>query len=77
MLGIGSVAGYFMYVPLFPRTHAASNPYDSGNVDMTHILPFLGDTELEVLSVCGSFLLIAAHAITVFCVKERVVVASK
>ncbi|KAK7678039.1 hypothetical protein QCA50_018980 [Cerrena zonata] len=60
MLGIGSVAGYFI-----------------GNVDMTHILPFLGDTELEVLSVCGSFLLIAAHAITVFCVKERVVVASK
>lgn len=44
---------------------------------MTHIVPFLGDTELEVLSVCGSFLLIVAHAITVLCVKEKVVVASK
>ena len=44
---------------------------------MTHILPFLGNTELEVLSVCGSFLLITAHAITVSCVKEKVVIASR
>ncbi|KAI0080485.1 MFS general substrate transporter [Panus rudis PR-1116 ss-1] len=60
MLGIGSVAGYFI-----------------GNVDMTKIFPFLGETELEVLSVCGSFLLISAHIITAYCVKERIVIASK
>ncbi|KAL4247774.1 MFS transporter superfamily protein [Abortiporus biennis] len=34
MLGIGSVAGYFV-----------------GNLDMTKILPFLGNTEIEVLAV--------------------------
>ncbi|OSX58127.1 hypothetical protein POSPLADRAFT_1153941 [Postia placenta MAD-698-R-SB12] len=42
MLGIGSVAGYFI-----------------GNIDLTVAFRFLGDTELEVLSVLGSFLLYA------------------
>ncbi len=44
---------------------------------MTKVLPFLGDTELEVLSVVGSFLLIAAHITTAVNVKERVVVSSQ
>ncbi|KAJ3559646.1 hypothetical protein NM688_g217 [Phlebia brevispora] len=57
MLGIGSVAGYFV-----------------GNVDMTKILPFLGDTELEVLSVVGAFLLVLTHGATAYCTKEKVVV---
>ncbi|KAH8102283.1 MFS general substrate transporter [Cristinia sonorae] len=60
MLGIGSVAGYFI-----------------GNVDMTKILPFLGSTELEVLSILGSLGLLVWHGVTAFCVKERVVVASR
>ncbi|CAL1709454.1 unnamed protein product [Somion occarium] len=51
--------------------------YFIGNVDMTRVFPFLGDTELEVLSVCGSFLLVIAHGMTAFCVKERIVLASK
>ncbi|KZT01574.1 MFS general substrate transporter [Laetiporus sulphureus 93-53] len=60
MLGIGSVAGYFI-----------------GNVDLTTVLPFLGDTELEVLSILGSFLLVVMHLVTALCTKERVVVANK
>ena len=44
---------------------------------MTRILPFLGNTELEILSVVGSFLLILTHAITAYCTKEKVVVAGK
>ncbi|EPS95433.1 hypothetical protein FOMPIDRAFT_1054159 [Fomitopsis schrenkii] len=59
MLGIGSVAGYFI-----------------GNVDLTTSFPFLGKTELEVLAVLGSLLLIAMHTITAACTKERVVVAT-
>ncbi|KZT71321.1 MFS general substrate transporter [Daedalea quercina L-15889] len=60
MLGIGSVAGYFI-----------------GNIDLTATFPFLGSTELEVLAVLGSFLLVAMHAITAICTKEKVVVATK
>ncbi|OJT09996.1 General alpha-glucoside permease [Trametes pubescens] len=51
--------------------------YFIGNIDMTAVFPFLGDTELEVLAVVGSFLLLAAHGITAFCTKEKVVVATK
>ena len=46
----------------------------SGNLDMTKVLPFLGNTELEVLSVVGAFLLVLTHAATAYCVKEKVVV---
>lgn len=49
----------------------------SGNVDMTKVLPFLGNTELEVLSIVGALGLIVWHGVTAFCVKERVVVAGK
>ncbi len=49
----------------------------SGNIDLTRILPFLGKTELEVLSVVGSFLLVFTHGVTAYCTKEKVVVASK
>ncbi|KAI0365167.1 MFS general substrate transporter [Pilatotrama ljubarskyi] len=51
--------------------------YFIGNVDMTAVFPFFGDTELEVLAVVGSFLLLMTHGITAFCTKERVVVATK
>ena len=40
---------------------------------MTKVLPFLGDTELEVLSVVGALLLVLTHAVMAYCVKERVV----
>ncbi|KAH9857374.1 MFS general substrate transporter [Lenzites betulinus] len=60
MLGIGSVAGYFI-----------------GNIDMTAVFPFLGDTELEVLAVVGSLLLLSTHLVTATFTKEKVVVATK
>jgi solute carrier family 45, member 1/2/4 len=44
---------------------------------MTKVFPFLGKTELEVLAVVGSFLLITTHLITAGSVKEKVVVSSK
>jgi solute carrier family 45 protein 1/2/4 len=39
-------------------------------------LPFLGHTELEVLSVVGSILLIGTHLAAVTSVKERILLAS-
>ena len=43
---------------------------------MTTVLPFLGNTELEVLSVVGAFLLLLTHCAMAYCVKEKVVVDS-
>ncbi|KAI0640369.1 hypothetical protein C8Q79DRAFT_921838 [Trametes meyenii] len=51
--------------------------YFIGNVDMTAVFPFLGDTEPEVLAVVGSFLLLVTHGITSFCTKEKVVMATR
>ncbi|PIL29401.1 transporter [Ganoderma sinense ZZ0214-1] len=50
--------------------------YFIGNIDMTAVFPFFGNTELEVLAVVGSFLLLITHAVTAFCTKERIVVSS-
>lgn len=77
MLGIGSVAGYFVYVPRVSFHETLRLTWRRGNVDMTKVFPFLGDTELEVLSVVGSFLLVVTHFLTAYFVKEKVVVDSK
>jgi solute carrier family 45 protein 1/2/4 len=47
-----------------------------GGINMPAWLPFLGHTELEVLSVVGSILLIGTHLTTVTSVKERILLAS-
>lgn len=44
------------------------------NVDLSHSLPFLGNSQLQVLSVIGSLLLLAAHLLMSGLVKERVLV---
>ncbi|KAM5539805.1 hypothetical protein V8D89_006618 [Ganoderma adspersum] len=49
----------------------------AGNIDMTAIFPFFGTTELEVLAVVGSFLLLITHAVTAFCTKEKIVVSNR
>ncbi|EIN14438.1 hypothetical protein PUNSTDRAFT_117932 [Punctularia strigosozonata HHB-11173 SS5] len=59
MLGIGSVAGFYI-----------------GNMDLPGWLPGLGKTELQVLVILGSVLLISTHLVTAFCVKERILVSS-
>jgi hypothetical protein len=43
---------------------------------MPSFLPFLGHTELEVLSVIGSITLIGTHFTTITAVKERILLAS-
>ena len=48
-----------------------------GNLDVTKVFPFLGKTDLEVLSVIGAFLLVATHLMTALSVKEKVVVSSQ
>lgn len=49
----------------------------SGNVDMTRVLPFLGNTELQILSAFSSIVLVGTHAVTAYLVKERVLLASR
>ena len=50
---------------------------DSGGINMPSLLPFLGRTELEVLSVVGSAILIGTHLTTITSVKERILLASR
>ena len=44
---------------------------------MTVILPLLGKTELQILSVLASALLVGSHATTAYLVKERVLLSSE
>jgi hypothetical protein len=50
--------------------------HDSGGIDMPSLLPFLGHTELEVLSVVGVLTLVGTHLVTITSVKERILLAS-
>ncbi|KIL68411.1 hypothetical protein M378DRAFT_120453 [Amanita muscaria Koide BX008] len=43
-----------------------------GNINLRNILPFLGKTQLEVLSVIVSVLLLSGHVLMSFLIKERV-----
>ncbi|PPQ98305.1 hypothetical protein CVT26_013500 [Gymnopilus dilepis] len=47
-----------------------------GNIDLPDMLPFLGKTQLEVLAVIVSFLLLAVHLLMAWAVKERVLLKS-
>lgn len=79
MLGIGSVAGFFVCVPDFPLVPSSIfftyNP-NRGNLDLPRIFPFLGSAQLEVLSVIASLVLLGTHFVTAATVKERVLVSS-
>lgn len=78
MFGIGSIAGFFVYVILplilsyliWLLTYCAR-----GNVDLTNWFPKLGLEQLEILSVIASFLLLSTHAITACLVKEKVLLS--
>jgi len=43
---------------------------------MPSLLPFLGHTELEVLSVLGVIILVGTHLATLVSVKERILLES-
>ncbi|ESK94261.1 sucrose transporter [Moniliophthora roreri MCA 2997] len=47
-----------------------------GNLELPDLLPFLGSTQLEVLSVMGCFILLATHMTTAALVSEKVLVES-
>ncbi|KAH9000608.1 MFS general substrate transporter [Lactarius hatsudake] len=47
-----------------------------GGINLPSLFPFFGSTELEVLSVVGSIILIGTHLMTVTSVKERILLAS-
>lgn len=49
----------------------------SGNVDLTKIFPFLGNTQLQVLSVIASLLLLGSHLVMAVVVKEKILLSSK
>ena len=44
---------------------------------MTEVFPFFGNSEIQVLAVVGSILLVLTHAVTAICTKEKVVVATR
>lgn len=44
----------------------------SGTIPLPTLLPFLGTTQLQILSAVVSFLLLAGHILMAICVKERV-----
>lgn len=45
-------------------------------MDLPKILPFLGKTQLQVLSAVATFLLVGTHLIMAFMVKEKVLLAN-
>jgi len=47
-----------------------------GNIDLPRALPWLGRTQLEVVSVVACVVLIGTHAGTSFGVEERVLLKS-
>ncbi|KAH9077749.1 MFS general substrate transporter [Lactarius deliciosus] len=47
-----------------------------GGINLPSLFPFFGSTELEVLSVVGSIILIGTHLTTVTSVKERILLTS-
>ena len=42
-----------------------------GNMDLPHLFPWLGGTQLEVLVILTSFFFLLTHAIAAWCVKEE------
>lgn len=77
MGGVGSVAGFYVYVLYlthFPDVSLTTAPVSRGNVDLPRYFPFLGSEQLEVLSVIASLLVLGTHGLTAWGVKERVLV---
>ena len=71
MLGAGSVFGFFVFVSIHLVFYRLPNMNHRGNIDLPHLFPRLGGTQLEVLVIFTSFFLLSTHAITAWCVKEE------
>lgn len=48
----------------------------SGNINLPRLLPFLGKSQLQVLSIVVSGLLLAGHCVMAIFVKEKVLLKS-
>jgi solute carrier family 45 protein 1/2/4 len=77
MLGIGSLAGFFVYVAQFSSLSFTPTSQCSGNINLPSMFPFLGTQELQVLSAFASFLLLVVQCVTSSFVKEKVLVSSQ
>jgi hypothetical protein len=75
MVASGAIVGFFVYA-LLRLLKTSSDILFSGNVDLTKIFPFLGNTQLQVLSVIASFLLLGSHVVMAILVKERILLSS-
>lgn len=77
MGGIGGVAGFFMFVYFIKEIYASADmTLHSGNVDLVKIFPFIGNEQLQVLSMLASLVLMSSHAITALFVRERVLLTA-
>lgn len=48
-----------------------------GNINLLSLFPFLGKTQLQVLSFLTSVVLMVTHGLTAYSVKERVLLRDK
>jgi hypothetical protein len=49
--------------------------FGSGNVDIRRALPFLGNTQLQALTLLTTVVLVGTHGLTTYSVKERVLIS--
>lgn len=76
------VSGWVFCVRLvnFPKPNPCTltrRSFGSGNINLLAIFPFLGKTQLQVLSFLTSVVLMATHGLTAYSVKERVLLRDK
>lgn len=48
----------------------------SGNIELTAVFPFLGNTEIQIVSALSAFLLLATQGATAASVREKVLLSS-
>ena len=81
MFACGSVAGFFVSVVFsslafhsfftyLSSTRASADP--SGNLDLLPVFPWLGNTQLQILSFITASILLITHGFTSWAVTERV-----
>ena len=78
MLGVGSVVGFFVCVfsgIASLHTNLRILP-SSGGVDLPKTFPMFGKSQLQVLTVIASSLLLFGHLVMAWMVKEKVLIKS-
>jgi hypothetical protein len=73
----GRILGVSLRQKGFSSRGTDDNLSFSGNINLLNIFPFLGKTQLQVLSFLTSVILMATHGLTAYSVKERVLFRDK